>query len=501
MNKLVVMGAGFGGIAAALRAKALGFDVTVIDKLPQPGGRAQRFMKSGYKHDAGPTVITAPFLFDELFALFNKRREDYVTFKALDTWYQFIYDDGERFNYGGSAEQIDAAIAAFSQDDSDSYHQLLADSKAIYQLGFEQLAHQPFHRFISMIKILPALLRLRSYLSVSQWVKRYISSEKLQQALSVSPLLVGGNPFDTTSIYALIHYLERKHGVHFAMGGTQALVDALHQLMLEQGIEVRLSQQVTGLQLTDKHITAVEINHSETLACDVCVSNIDPLYLYRHLLNDSASYLAKLRCRFAKPSMGLFVLFFGSTRQYAEVEHHSIIFGKAFKPLLDNIFHHQCLSDDVAIYLHRPTATDHSFAPEGHDSFYALVPVPNLTADIDWSVATAQMQQVILQRLHQTVLPDIELHAEHIFAMTPEDFQADYLSEHGAGFSIAPLFYQSAWFRFHNQAEGIENLFLTGAGAHPGAGLPGVLSSAKVVEQLMKQWLQRHDAHDYAVAQ
>jgi phytoene desaturase len=485
MTHVIVIGAGFGGIAAALRARAQGCEVTVIDKAPFAGGRAQRFEKEGYKHDAGPTVITAPFLFDELFSLFNKKRSDYIEFKALSTWYQFVYDDGSMFNYGGDAKVIESAIKQLSPEDLAGYYDLLDASEKIYKLGFEALASQPFHNFLNMIKILPEMLRLGSYRSVWQLVCKYIKNDKLRQALSIQPLLVGGNPFNTTSIYSLIHYLERAHGIHFAMGGTQALVDACVKLMQEEGISLYLNAEVSDFVLDKKNITGVRLIDGRVFSCDYCISNMDPLHVYRKIIPRQSSWLAKLRTRWAKPSMGLFVLFFGSKKRYQNVEHHSIILGKDFKGLLDDIFKHQKLSSDISIYLHRPTATDTSFAPEGCDSFYALVPVPNLQASIDWSVHSKPLQDLIFERLDQTILPGIEDSAEHVFYMTPEDFKTNYNSEHGAGFSIAPLFYQSAWFRFHNQGEGLNNLFMTGAGTHPGAGLPGVISSAKVVENLL----------------
>ncbi|KZZ58047.1 phytoene dehydrogenase [Oleiphilus sp. HI0125] len=491
---VVVVGAGFGGIAAALRAKALGCDVTIVDKTSHPGGRAQRFQVDGYKHDAGPTVITAPFLFDELFALFGKERADYVEFKALNTWYRFVYDDGTHFDYGGDNERIERSIAMISPDDVKGYRKLLAASKEIYQLGFEQLAHRPFHQIIDMIKVIPQMLRLGSYRSVWQLVCRHLKHDKLRQAFSIQPLLVGGNPFDTTSIYSLIHYLERAHGVHFAMGGTQALVDALTKLMQEEGIEVVLNHEVVKFETQQKRITAVQLDNGHTLACDYCISNMDPLYLYRKLLPDHASRIAKIRRKVAKPSMGLFVLFFGSPKLYPSVQHHTIILGKAYKPLLDDIFHHGNLSEDISIYLHRPTATDPSFAKTGCDSFYALVPVPNLKSEINWHEVREMFQARVLQRLDETILPGIKENAESVFAMTPLDFKQNYNSEFGAGFSIAPLFYQSAWFRFHNRGESLDNLFLTGAGTHPGAGLPGVISSAKVAESLLKTSLAKHSS-------
>ncbi len=490
MASVCVMGGGFGGIAAALRARALGHTVTLVERQASLGGRAQVFERNGYKHDAGPTVITAPFLFDELFSLFNKKRQDYIEFKPLPVWYQFFYDDGVRFNYGGSEDTINQEIAKISPDDVANYQQLLAESKSIYNVGFEQLAHRPFHKLIAMLALLPKMLRLRSYRSVWQLVCSHLKHPKLQQAFSIQPLLVGGNPFDTTSIYNLIHFLERKHGIHFAMGGTGALVTALETLMTEVGITIIKDTTVSHIDVDDNTVTSVQTTDGNRHTCDHLISNLDPAFLYQKLLPQKASFLATARSRYAKKSMGLFVLFFGTKRQYTDVEHHTIVLGKDFKPLLDDIFHHKTLNKDISIYLHRPTATDASFAPEGHDSFYALVPVPNLQGGQQWQQQGDMMQQWIIERLEQTLLPGLTDVIDSPFYMTPENFKQDYLSPDGAGFSIAPTFYQSAWFRFHNKGEGIDNLSLVGAGAHPGAGLPGVLSSAKVVEGLLKEQYQ-----------
>ncbi len=486
MASIFVLGGGFGGMAAALRARALGHSVTLIDRQSKLGGRAQVFEKAGYRHDAGPTVITAPFLFDELFSLFNRKREDYVDFKPLEVWYQFLYNDGSHFNYGGSADTIEAEIAKVCESDVAGYRALVDASKAIYQVGFEELAHRPFHRLWAMLSLMPKMIRLKSYQSVWDLVCQFIQSPKLQRAFSIQPLLVGGNPFDTTSIYNLIHFLERKHGIHFAMGGTGALVAALEKLMDEVGIEVIKETTVTAFDVRDGVINLIKTDSNKHYACDHVISNLDPAFLYQSLLSNNATMLAKMRCRYAKKSMGLFVLFFGTNKQYQDVEHHTIVMGESFKGLLDDIFHHKKLNKDISIYLHRPTATDASFAPDGCDSFYALVPVPNLQGGQEWETAGEQLKSWVIERLENTLLPGLTNTIEHPFYMTPKDFKHEYLSPDGAGFSIAPTFYQSAWFRFHNKGEGISNLSLVGAGSHPGAGLPGVLSSAKVVEGLLK---------------
>ena len=486
MSRVVVIGGGFGGIASALRARARGHQVTLVDRCPRLGGRAQVFEKDGFRHDAGPTVLTAPFLFEELFELFDKRIADYVNIVPLALWYRFQFSDGDTFDYGGDLEQTLAEISRIHPPDAAGYQALLEQSRRIYDVGFTALADAPFHRLSFMLKQIPQLLRLATYRSVWQMVARYVKHDKIRQAFSIQPLLVGGNPFDTTSIYSLIHFLERAHGVHFAMGGTGALVDALERLMSEQGIEIRLNTTIESIEVVAEEVTAVNTDSGERIELDHLVSNTDPVHLYSKLLPKSASKRsAQIKAKHSEQSMGLFVLYFGTSQQYPDVAHHTIWLGPRYRDLLDDIFHKKVLAEDFSIYLHRPTATDPSFAPPGCDSFYALVPVPNLTASIDWSTEAVRLRDRVVAALDATILPGLNESIRADFFMTPEDFETRYLSPAGAGFSIAPHFRQSAWFRFHNRGEGPRNLYLAGAGSHPGAGLPGVLSSAKIVERLL----------------
>jgi phytoene desaturase len=346
----------------------------------------------------------------------------------------------------------------------------------------------PFHRFKTMLKQIPRLLGLRSYETVWQLVSRYLSNPKLRQAFSIQPLLVGGNPFDTTSIYGLIHYLERAYGVHFAMGGTGAITRALSNLMARQGIDVQLGETVKSLSVEQGTVKGVVMQDGRVLSADLVVSNVDPAHLYSHMVKPTEQPLAtRLKLRTAEYSMGLFVLYFGTTRTYPEVAHHTIWMGERYRELLADIFDHKILADDFSLYLHRPTATDPSFAPPGCDSFYVLCPVPNLLGKQDWAQDADALRDRIVTALDQTILPGLATTITAEFFMTPKDFEANYLSQYGAGFSVSPLFRQSAWFRFHNQAEGLKNLYLVGAGTHPGAGLPGVLCSAKVLDALIPQ--------------
>ena len=485
-KRAIVIGAGFGGIAAALRMRAKGYAVEIIDRCPRLGGRAQVFERDGFRHDAGPTVITAPFLFDELFALFGRRREDYVTFVPLKPWYRFQFADGESFDYGGSIEETKAEIARINPDDCDGYDRLVAASKEIFSVGFEQLADQPFHQFGSMVRQVPNLVRLGSHRSVWDLVSSHISDDRLRQAFAIQPLLVGGSPFDTTCIYSLIHFLERRWGVHFAMGGTGAIVDGLERLMREVGITISLNTTVRSIVTQDETATGIVLDSGERRSADIIISNVDPAHLYRAMIDErSQNWAVRVKKRHARFSMGLFVLYFGTTRTYPEVAHHTIWLGNRYRELLDDIFHRRTLADDFSLYVHRPTATDPSFAPPGCDSFYVLAPVPNLEADIDWQAEAPRLRDRIVRALDRTLLPGLHQTMVSDFFMTPEDFQHDYLSVAGAGFSIAPYFTQSAWFRFHNRGEGPRNLYLVGAGTHPGGGVPGVLSSAKVVDRLV----------------
>jgi phytoene desaturase len=481
----VVIGAGFGGIAAALRLRAKGYAVTLIERGDRLGGRAQVFERDGFRHDAGPTVLTAPFLFDELFELFGRRREDYVRFVPLSPWYRFYYQDGSTFDYGGSVEDTLAEIRKFEPDDAGGYMKLLEQSRRLFDKGFTELADQPFHEFSTMARQIPVLAKLRADRTVWQLVCQYLKHPKIREAFSIQPLLVGGNPFDTTSIYGLIHYLERKWGVHFAMGGTGALVAGLERLMREQGVWIRLGTTVARIETTRRKATGVRLESGEVIPAAVVVSNADPMYLYRAMVDEDQLTLSTRAKRNSRLSMGLYVLYFGTTRTYPEVAHHTIWLGARYRELLRDIFTRKILADDFSLYVHRPTATDPSFAPPGCDSFYVLCPVPNQQGSIDWQVEGPKLRDKIVAALERSMLPGLKRAMVADFYMTPEDFETRYLSFAGAGFSIAPHFTQSAWFRFHNKSESINGLYLVGAGTHPGAGLPGVVSSAKVIEKLV----------------
>ncbi len=485
-RKVVVAGAGFGGLAAALRLRAKGYDVQVIDRCGRLGGRAQVFEHQGFRHDAGPTVLTAPQLIEELFALFGKRLSDYVELVEPSPWYRFRFHDGETFDYGPTEEATEAEVARLSPGDVEGYRRLGAWSKQIYDVGFTQLASAPFHSLLFMGRQIPHLLRLKFYESVWSMVSRHFKDERLRRAFSIQPLLVGGNPFDTTAIYGMINHLERAHGIWFAKGGTGALIDAFEKLMLEEGIKIELNTTIETIKTDRDRAVGVVTTDGRHIDSDLVVSNMDPVHVYRHLVPGKTQGLhARLRSRRPRLSMGLYVLYFGTTRNYPDVAHHTVWFSERYKELLSDIFHRRVLADDFSLYVHRPTATDPSFAPAGQDSFYVLCPVPNLSGGQDWSIEGPKLRDRIVAALGATMLPGLEDVITAEFAMTPEDFKHDYLSVDGAGFSLSPLFTQSAWFRYHNRGEGLRNLYFVGAGTHPGAGLPGVISSAGVLDTLI----------------
>ena len=483
VQQAIVIGAGFAGIATALRLRKLGYEVTLLERLESLGGRAQVFERGGYRHDAGPTVITAPFLFDELFELFDEKLEDHLQFVPLDPFYRFHFADGSQFDYRASIEDTLTEIRRFNPDDADGYLKLLEKSKEVYDIGFKQLVHRPFTRVWDMVKQIPALLMLKCYRSVSQMVNSHLKHPLIRQAFSIHPLLVGGNPFKTTAIYTLIHYLERRWGVFFCMGGTGKLVEELGKLMDRHGIKTQFGADVDEIILDGKRATGVRMNSGETLDADIVVFGGDPETCYKHLLPAKKTFsMPTIKKQY---SMGLYVLYFGTRKLYPDVAHHSIWMGPRFKELLTEIFDHKTMSEDYSLYVHRPTATDTSFAPEGCESFYVLCPVPNLLGDVNWETEGPKLRDRIMQSLEETILPELSSVIEEVFWMTPEDFAKDYRSVHGAGFSIEPRLTQSAWFRFHNRDRAISNLYFVGAGTHPGAGLPGVVSSAKVVEELL----------------
>jgi len=485
-NKLIVVGSGFGGIAAALRMRAKGYEVTLLEKQADLGGRARVFTKDGFTYDAGPTVVTAPYLFNELFSLFKKNIEDYVKIVPLDLWYRFVFNDGSVFNYSGNENEMESQISKISND-LNGYKKLITFTEKIFNKGFVELSDKPFNNFLFMIKQIPALLKLKSYQSVYQLVSSYISNEKLRRIFSMHPLLVGGNPFSTTAIYALILFLEKKWGIHYAMGGTGKIVEALEKLMKEEDITILKNAEVVEFLTKNKKITGIQLKNGSIINCDYLICNSDPPNVYKNLIksNNQYNFLFNQKIKRMNYSMGLFVYYFGSKKKYNNIAHHTICFGNSYQDHLKKIFDDKILTDDISYYLHRPTATDPSMAPENHDAFYVLVPVPNNLSGINWKEKGDSFKELVIAKMEKTTLPNLRENIVSDFYLTPDYFEQELSTLHGSGFSIQPKFTQSAYFRFHNQSEIFSNMFFVGAGTHPGAGMPGVLSSAKVLDKLL----------------
>tara|TARA_B100001057_G_scaffold497863_1_gene603186 strand:- start:77 stop:1537 length:1461 start_codon:yes stop_codon:yes gene_type:complete len=486
MNSIVI-GSGFGGIAAALRLKAKGHDVTLIEKHQDLGGRARVFKRNGFTYDAGPTVITAPYLINELFELFDKKPSDYIELSPLKIWYQFIFDDQTKFNYSGNEVDMKKQIGKISKDDVKGYEKLVNFTKKIFDKGFTELADVPFNKPFVMIKQLPSLLKLKSYKSVYSLVSSYIKNEKLRRMFSMHPLLVGGNPFTTTSIYGLILFLEKKWGIHYSMGGTGNIIKGFEKLMNEVGIKLIKGHEVTNIISENNKITGIQLDNQTKINANNVICNADPPAVYEKILNKSKknSLMFNWKKKRMEYSMGLFVYYFGTKKKYNNVEHHTIKFGDKYKEHLDDIFENKKLNNDISYYLHRPSATDKTMAPKGQDCFYVLVPVPNNQSKIDWTVEGEKMKNLVIEKMERDLMPNLRDNITEDFYLTPNYFEKDLNTKYGSGFSIQPKFSQSAYFRFHNKSEICDGLFFVGAGTHPGAGVPGVLSSAKVLDKIL----------------
>ncbi len=493
-NKAIVIGSGFGGLSAAIRLRALGYEVSVLEARDQAGGRAAVFERDGYTFDAGPTVITAPYLFDELFELVGRRREDYFQLDPVDPFYRVTFPDGSHFDYSGDEDRLFEQIERFNPRDVDGYKRLFEHTQKIFEIGYEELADVPFDRITDMLKVAPDMIRLQNYRSVYGLVAKYIEDERLRQVFTFQPLLVGGNPFNVTSIYLLIHALERKWGVHFARGGTTSIVAGMVDLLADIGVDLRLNTPVDEIEVENGRAIAVRTENGERVECDVVVSNADPSTVYKHMLDPSCrrKYTDKKVDR-VKQSMGLFVGYFGTDKKYPDIEHHTIVLGPRYEALLDDIFNRKVLAEDFSLYLHRPTCTDPSLAPQGHDAFYVLAPVPNNNSGIDWSEQAEPYFDRIIDHLEERHMPGLREHMTVNFSVTPDYFEHELRSEAGAGFGPEPRLSQSAWFRYHNRSKDVDGLYFVGAGVHPGAGVPGVISSAKVLERVVPKLASRPD--------
>lgn len=485
--KIIIIGSGFGGLSAAIRLRAQGHDVTILEKRDKLGGRAYVYEQDGFKFDGGPTIITAPWLIDELFTLAGKQTADYVTLIKIDPFYNIRWEDGTVFNYNDDKQNLYAQIAKINPKEVKNYKKFAESLDEIYRVGFD-LIDKPFSSVWDMIKVVPAMVKLRSDRSVYRFASRFFETEKLREAFSFHPLLIGGNPFKSTSIYAMIHQLEQKFGVWFALGGTGALVKALGDLFLDIGGKIFTETEVEEILIDElaRRAKGVKTMNGDVLKADAVVSNADVSFTYMSLI--APEFRVKYTDRYLKKlsySMSLFVVYFGTDKKYENMAHHEILLGKRYKGLLDDIFINKTLPEDFSLYLHRPTATDPSLAPEGCDSWYALSPVPHLGADVDWKSRARRYRDSIINYLEKLYMPGLSRHIVSERYIDPRHFERTLNSYLGSAFSVEPTLLQSAYFRPHNKSEDIENLFFVGAGTHPGAGLPGVMSSGKIVGNMI----------------
>lgn len=489
----IVIGAGIGGLAAAMRLGAMGWRVTVYDRLDMPGGRGSAIHKGGYRFDLGPTIVTAPDEFRRLWSACGRSFDDDVNLTPMDPFYEIRFPDGSQFEASGDTDRMRAEVERLSPSDLAGYDRFLKDSQDRYEFGFEDLGRRPMNKLWDLVKVLPKFGMLRADRSVYSHVSKRVKDERLRMALSFHPLFIGGDPFNVTSMYILVSYLEKTYGVHYAMGGVAAIAEAMANVVRSQGGDVNLNRTVDEIIVEDGRAAGVRLSDGVVDRGALVVSNADPGHAYDHLLRNAPKKRwtpKKLASR--RWSMGLFVWYFGTrgtASEWSDVGHHTILSGPRYEGLVKDIFIKGKLADDMSLYVHRPSVTDPTVAPEGDDAFYVLSPVPHLGHDngVDWDVEKLRYREAVLKVLEDRLTPGLRerITEEEIF--TPLDFESRYLSPFGSGFSIEPRILQSAWFRPHNVSEELPGLFLVGAGTHPGAGLPGVVASADAMAQLAPQ--------------
>ncbi len=487
-QRIIIIGAGFGGLSAGIRLAAQGHRVEIFEQASQPGGKAAVIERGGYRFDTGPTVITAPFMFDELWNVAGKRREDYFELRPCHPYYRLFNHQGKHFDYSGDEEALISEIARFNTADVKGYRKFMASTKPIFEKGFVELSDKPFLHFGDMLRVAPDLVRLKSYLSTYRYVSQFIKDDFLRRCFSFHPLFIGGNPFDASSIYAMVHYLEREWGIYYAVGGTGAIVNAMTRLFGEVGGTLHLNSPVQEIVVEGRRITGVRLADGFVHHADSVISNADVAYTYDKLVApEHRRVYTDRHIRSKKYSMSLAVIYIGTRRRYNDgsLIRHNIIFGKRYKGLLHDIFHRKRLARDFSLYLHIPSLDDRSFAPAGGESFYVLAPVPHLGAGIDWAKMTRPYRNAIVQFLEEHYMPDLSRNIVVETMVDPRHFANQQNSFLGAAFAMEPTLTQSAWFRPHNRSEEFANLYFVGAGTHPGAGVPGVMASAVIAEDLI----------------
>lgn len=476
----VVVGSGFGGLAIAARLQAAGLSVTLLEKREKLGGRAYQLVDRGYVFDMGPSLITAPHVLDSIFRAGGRRLTDYVDLVPLDPYYRVYFHDGTHLDYVGDAGRMKEQMARYSPSDAANYDAFMEGVRPIFDAVIgDRLGSRPFDTLGTMLRFLPRMARMQAWMPVTTFVNRYFQDFRHRFIYSFHPLFVGGNPFSTPSIYLMIPFLEREGGVWFTRGGMYSVVEALGRFFTEMGGVVRTGQEVEEILVEGGRAVGVR-TASGVLRADVVVSNADPGHTYGKLV-DGAHRRRWSDTRLARTewSMSCFLLYIGTRRQYPRLEHHTLILSERYKALLRDIFGKKILPEDFSMYLHAPTRTDPSMAPEGGESMYVLVPVANKASGLDWSALKEPFTEKVMAFLEEWGLEDLREETEVLHAFTPDDFESELNATLGNAFAIEPRFTQTAWFRPHNRSEDVEGLYLVGAGTHPGAGVPGVLMSAE----------------------
>jgi phytoene desaturase len=488
MKKAIIIGSGFGGLAQAIRLQALGIQVTLIEKNSRVGGHASQFTKNGYTFDMGPSLITAPDMIDELFQLAGQKTRDYLNLISLDPYYRVYFSDGAHFDYSGDTRAMQTEMSRFSPRDARIYERFMSSCKKIYDAVItEGLGAAPFMTWQSLLTFLPRALRLGAVRSTYSYAKKYFKHPAHRFLFSFHPLFLGGNPFRAPAVYLMIPYLEKTGGVWFARGGMYALVQALEKLFIQLGGEVITNQAVSEIIIENNRATGV-ISNGAPLKADMVISNADVLYTYQTLIKSAKKrHWHAARIKRTAASMSAFLLYLGIKKQYPQLLHHTLILSHRYKKLVHDIFDHYILPDDFSMYLHAPSKTDPSMAPDGCESLYVLIPVTNLDGRIDWSQKKNDYSQKILNFLENNFgLNALQDNIEVLETFTPEDFAQQRNSYKGSPWGIEPRLTQTAYFRPHNRSEDFEGLYFAGAGTHPGAGLPGVLLSAKATEKVIR---------------
>ncbi len=478
--KVTIIGSGFGGLSLAVRLQAAGHDVTILEKRAAVGGRAYRLKKDGYTFDMGPSLVTAPSIIRRIFDAADRRLEDYIDLVPLDPFYRIFYHDGTHIDYAGDAERMKEQMAVFNASDAAQYDAFMAATKPIYEAVIRDgLGSKPFDTLGVMARFVPRAARLGALIPVAWFAKRFFKDFRHRFMFSFHPLFIGGHPFRAPAIYAMIPYLEKEEGVWFAKGGMYALVEALARVFTELGGRIHTSSEVTRINVEAGRVTGVQTEDGRQEA-DIVVSNGDVASTYRYLIDSRhrRKWTDRKIDRTAY-TMSCFLLYLGTRRKYPRLAHHTLILAERYKGLIDDIFRHEELPDDFSMYLHVPTATDSSMAPEGCESMYVLVPVPNLRADVDWEAEAPRYRDKILTFLEAWGLDDLRSNLDVCEMFTPNDFQSELNAFVGNAFSVEPRISQTAFFRPHNRSEDVRGLYIVGAGTHPGAGVPGVMLSAE----------------------